>query len=69
MADPLDADAREAVARATGKRVEVLAGTEEEIREAIEKAYGEAVFLDGAASSSRSRTRRRKPRATSGWSS
>jgi len=41
MADPLDADAREAVARATGKRVEVLAGTEEELREAIEKAYGE----------------------------
>jgi general secretion pathway protein E len=42
MADPLDADAREAVARATGKRVEALAGTEEEIREAIEKAYGES---------------------------
>ena len=42
MADPLDADAREAVARATGKRVEVLAGTEEEVREAIEKAYGES---------------------------
>ncbi|MBI5905070.1 MAG: type II secretion system ATPase GspE [Deltaproteobacteria bacterium] len=42
MADPLDADAREAVAKATGKRVEVVAGTEEEIREAIEKAYGEA---------------------------
>ena len=42
MADPLDADAREAVAKATGKRVEVVAGTEEEIREAIEKGYGEA---------------------------
>ena len=42
MADPLDADAREAVARATGKRVEVLAGTEEEVREAIEKAYGDS---------------------------
>ena len=42
MADPLDADAREAVARATGKRVEVLAGTEEEVRETIEKAYGES---------------------------
>ena len=42
MADPLDADAREAVAKATGKRVEVMAGTEEEIREAIEKGYGEA---------------------------
>jgi len=42
MADPLDADAREAVARATGKRVEVLAGTEEEVRETIEKEYGES---------------------------
>ena len=42
MADPLDSDAREAVAKATGKRIEVVAGTEEEIREAIEKAYGEA---------------------------
>ena len=42
MADPLDADARESVARATGKRVEVLAGTEEEVRETIEKAYGES---------------------------
>jgi general secretion pathway protein E len=42
MADPLDADAREAVARATGKRVEAVAGTEEEIREAIEKAYGDS---------------------------
>jgi len=42
MADPLDANAREAVAKATGKRVEVMAGTEEEIREAIEKEYGEA---------------------------
>ena len=42
MADPLDADAREAVARATGKRVEAQAGTEEELREAIEKAYGES---------------------------
>jgi general secretion pathway protein E len=42
MADPLDADAREAVARATGKRVEVLAGTEEEVREAIEKAFGDS---------------------------
>lgn len=42
MADPLDADAREAVAKATGKRIEVVAGTEEEIREAIERGYGEA---------------------------
>jgi general secretion pathway protein E len=42
MADPLDADAREAVARATGKRVEAQAGTEEEVREAIEKAYGDS---------------------------
>jgi general secretion pathway protein E len=41
MADPLDVDAREAVAKATGRRVEVQAGTEEEIREAIEKACGE----------------------------
>jgi general secretion pathway protein E len=41
MADPLDVDGREAVAKATGRRVEVQAGTEEEIREAIEKAYGE----------------------------
>jgi hypothetical protein len=29
MADPLDADAREAVFQATGRKVEVLAGTEE----------------------------------------
>ncbi|MGZ8441638.1 MAG: GspE/PulE/PilB domain-containing protein, partial [Candidatus Deferrimicrobiaceae bacterium] len=42
MADPLDANARDAVAKATGKRVEVMAGTEEAIREAIEKGYGEA---------------------------
>jgi len=42
MADPLDVDAREAVAKATGRRVVVLAGTEEEIRETIEKMYGEA---------------------------
>ena len=42
MADPLDADAREAVARATGKRVEVLAGTEEGIREAIEISFGDS---------------------------
>jgi general secretion pathway protein E len=42
MADPLDADARESVARATEKRVEVQAGTEEELREAIEKAYGDS---------------------------
>jgi general secretion pathway protein E len=41
MADPLDVDAREAVAKATGRRVEVQVGTEEEIREAIEKAAGE----------------------------
>jgi general secretion pathway protein E len=41
MADPLDMDGREAVAKATGRRVEVQAGTDEEIREAIEKAYGE----------------------------
>jgi general secretion pathway protein E len=42
MADPLDADAREALARATGKIVEAQAGTEEELREAIEKAYGDS---------------------------
>ena len=44
MADPLDADALEAVAKATGQRVVVLAGTEEEIREAIEKVYGEGSY-------------------------
>ncbi len=42
MADPLDADARDAVAKATGRRVVVLAGTEEEVRETIEKMYGES---------------------------
>ncbi len=42
MADPLDVDARESVAKATGRRVVVLAGTEEEVREAIEKMYGES---------------------------
>ena len=42
MADPLDAEAREAVAKATGRRVVVLAGTEEEVRETIEKMYGES---------------------------
>ena len=41
MADPLDVDAREAVAKATSRRVDVQVGTEEEIREAIEKVYGE----------------------------
>jgi general secretion pathway protein E len=41
MADPLDAEAKEAVGKATGKRIEVLAGTEEEIKEAIERLYGE----------------------------
>jgi general secretion pathway protein E len=41
MADPMDVDGREAIAKATGRRVVVQAGTEEEIREAIEKAYGE----------------------------
>ncbi|HEY7527730.1 MAG TPA: ATPase, T2SS/T4P/T4SS family, partial [Candidatus Deferrimicrobiaceae bacterium] len=41
MADPLDMDGRESIAKATGRRVEVQAGTDEEIREAIEKAYGE----------------------------
>ncbi len=41
MADPLDVEARETVAKATGKRIEVLAGTEEDIRETIEKGYGE----------------------------
>jgi general secretion pathway protein E len=43
MADPLDMDGREAIAKAAGRRVEVQAGTEEEIREAIEKTYGEGV--------------------------
>jgi general secretion pathway protein E len=42
MADPLDIDTREAVAKATGRRVVVLAGTEEEVRETIEKMYGES---------------------------
>ncbi len=42
MADPLDVDARETVSKATGRRVVVLAGTEEEVREAIEKGYGES---------------------------
>ncbi|MCL1926512.1 MAG: type II secretion system ATPase GspE [Syntrophorhabdaceae bacterium] len=42
MADPLDAEVREAVAKATGKKVEVLAGTEEDIREAIEKSFGDS---------------------------
>ncbi len=42
MADPLDTDARESVAKATGRRIAVQAGTEEEIREAIEKGYGES---------------------------
>jgi general secretion pathway protein E len=42
MADPLDLEARESVAKATGRRVAVQAGTEEEIREAIEKGYGES---------------------------
>jgi general secretion pathway protein E len=42
MADPLDVDAREAVAKATGRRVVVLAGTEEDVRETIEKMYGES---------------------------
>ncbi len=42
MADPLDVDAREAVAKATGRRVVVLAGTEEEVRETIERMYGES---------------------------
>ncbi len=41
MADPLDIDAREAVAKVTGRKVVVLAGTEDEIREAIERGYGE----------------------------
>ena len=41
MADPLDMEGREAVSKATGRRVSVQVGTEEEIREAIEKAYGE----------------------------
>ncbi len=41
MADPLDAETRESLAKATGKTIVVLAGTEEEIRESIEKAYGE----------------------------
>jgi general secretion pathway protein E len=42
MADPLDVEVRETVAKATGRQVKVLAGTEEEVREAIEKMYGEA---------------------------
>ncbi|GAB4373012.1 MAG: type II secretion system ATPase GspE [Deltaproteobacteria bacterium] len=40
MSDPLDADAREAVARATDRKVVTLAATEEQVREAIEKLYG-----------------------------
>jgi len=46
MADPLDVDAREAVAKATGRRVDVRVGTEEEIREAIEKVYGEGSSME-----------------------
>jgi general secretion pathway protein E len=42
MADPLDTEARDSVAKATGRTVAVQAGTEEEIREAIEKGYGES---------------------------
>jgi general secretion pathway protein E len=42
MADPLDVDARESVAKATRRRIAVQVGTEEEIREAIEKGYGES---------------------------
>ena len=42
MADPLDVDAREAVAKVTGRHLVVLAGTEEEVRETIEKMYGES---------------------------
>jgi len=42
MADPLDTEVREAVAKATGKKIEVLAGTEEDIREAIEKVFGDS---------------------------
>jgi general secretion pathway protein E len=42
MADPLDAETRDAVAKATGRRVAVQAGTEEEIREAIERGFGES---------------------------
>ena len=42
MADPLDVDALDAVAKATGRRVVVLAGTEEEVRETIERMYGES---------------------------
>ncbi len=44
MADPLDVDARDAMRKATGRRLAVLAGTEEEIREAIEKTYGTGAF-------------------------
>ncbi|MFZ2223305.1 MAG: type II secretion system ATPase GspE [Candidatus Deferrimicrobium sp.] len=42
MADPLDAEAREAVSKITGKRVEVQAATEEEIRGLIERMQSEA---------------------------
>jgi general secretion pathway protein E len=42
MADPLDVEARESVAKATGRRVVVQAGTEEAIREAIETGFGES---------------------------
>ena len=42
MADPLDVDAREGVAKGTGRPLVVLAGTEEEVRETIEKMYGES---------------------------
>ena len=42
MANPLDTEVRETIARVLGKKVEVLAGTEEEIREAIEKTFGDS---------------------------
>src|SRR5512139_279762 len=42
IADPLDADAREAGVGATEMRVEAVVGTEEEVREAVEKAYGDS---------------------------
>ncbi|MBI5419321.1 MAG: hypothetical protein HZA60_04465 [Deltaproteobacteria bacterium] len=68
MADPLDVDAREAIAKVTGRRVAVQVGTEEEIREAIEKAYGEAPRRWSGWSSRWARKEGNGRKATSGWS-
>ena len=68
MADPLDTDAREAVAKATGKRVEVTAGTEEESAKRSRRGTARQAPR-WRALWSRWGTTPRKARATSGWSS